>query len=1090
MINRDYIGKAIEHLGEGLAPKCEESWLGAYGDDWIDKVVSKFRTPRPVQSHNDVSFLLGGLKVTWQEVFSSRFSPSVRSLVFEAAEARNKWAHQESFSSDDTIRALDSMERLLEAFGVAEKQEAIRALRKDLMRKVTEEETRSVYRKQASKSTKGTPAAGLMPWRDVVAPHADVRSPDHFYQAEFAADLFEVYQGRAEDEYSDPHLFFERTFLTRGLEDLLLGAARRLSGKGGDPVIELQTNFGGGKTHSMIALYHLASGVPTTELMGISDLLEAEGIGLPDNIKRAVLVGHKISPATAEEVEEGVKLHTLWGQLAYQLGGKDGYELLRKDDEAGVNPGASLTTLFEKCGPAIVLIDEWVAYARQLPGRNSEREPLAGGDFDTQFTFAQALTDAAAAISNVVLLITIPASDIETGGERGRTALERLKNVVARTASEWQPATSEESFEIVRRRLFEGITPENGKVKDAIVRAFSEMYKKQANDFPSGVGEADYRKLMERSYPVHPELFNRLFKEWSALEKFQRTRGALRLMAVAISNLWQKGDQSLMLMSGNLPMDANPLVSELRKYLEDNWDAVIKADVDGENSLPLKLDQVYNHLGSLSAARRTARTIYMGSAPRNEGSRGVDKKEIMIGCIQPGEKPGPFNDALRHLSSEATHLYVDGEQYWYSPIANITRLARDRAESNYNDMDADDEVKRRLRIQKNFGSFSSVQIFAEGPGDVPDDDEAVRLVILSPRVTHSRNDEFSTAVKLADEILKQREAGPRTHRNLLVFVAASTDRLSELHSVARQFLAWKSINEEELDSEHQRKQAQTKEAEMSQQVDSLIEETFIHVLTPRQKAGEAEIIWDMTVARARGEIAERVSKKLESEEKLISQYSGIRVRMDLEKFKLWGQSNGTTDNRQAILLGDLWKYYASLPYLPRLASANTLLGAINQGAASMSWAQETFGYASGYDVSSDTWVEVAAGENISATLRGYVLHSDLVSEYLEKIKVEQEGQGNGDGEKTNSEDTHGETVEGVVEDVAHEKRFYAKFNLDRVRGVKEVGDILENIVHHLDGETELTLEIESKNPAGYSDDVQRTVKENAATLKAEIADFE
>ena len=399
-------------------------------------------------------------------------------------------------------------------------------------------------------------------------------------------------------------------------------------------------------------------------------------------------------------------------------------------------------------------------------------------------------------------------------------------------------------------------------------------------------------------------------------------------------------------------------------------------------------------------------------------------------------------------------------------------------------------MKQRLRSQKNYGNFSAVQIFAEGPGDVPDDDEAVRLVILSPTVTQSQNDEHSSAVALAGVILQQREAGPRTNRNLLVFVAAATNRLTELRVAARQFLAWKSINEEELDSEHQRKQAQTKEAEMSQQVDGLIEETFIHVLTPRQKRGEAEIIWDMTMARARGGIAERVSQKLETEEKLISQYSGIRVQMDLEKNKLWGQGAGAVDDRQAIMLEDLWKYYASLPYLPRLASADTLLKAINQGIANMSWAQETFGYASGYDEASDTWGEDAAGENIFPTLKGYVLHPDLVLEHFEKVKVERDGQDSSGGAITDPGGTDGQTVEEVSEYEAKKKRFYAKFNLDRVRGVKEVGEILEHIVSHLEEETELTLEISSEDLDGYSESVQRTVKENATTLKAEIADFE
>lgn len=207
MINTERIAKALGHLRDGLVPKCQENWQGFYGDDWLTQLSSKHRGTMPSNPLADVSFLLNGLKSTWPEIFAQGFSPATRSLVFEVAEVRNKWAHQESFSSDDTIRALDSMERLLEAFGVTSEQEAIKKLRRDLLRRTFEEEARSEYRKQAEKPTKGDPQAGLTPWRDIITPHSDVRSSENFYQAEFAANLHEVHQGRAEDEYNDPHLF-------------------------------------------------------------------------------------------------------------------------------------------------------------------------------------------------------------------------------------------------------------------------------------------------------------------------------------------------------------------------------------------------------------------------------------------------------------------------------------------------------------------------------------------------------------------------------------------------------------------------------------------------------------------------------------------------------------------------------------------------------------------------------------------------------------------------------------------------------------------------------------------------------------------
>ena len=699
MANTERVAKALDLLRDGLGPACEATWRGFYGDGWLQQVNSRLHHPDREPSVGDAAFLFKGVKATWNEVFGHALGPSVRSLVFEVSDVRNRWAHQQSLTSDDTVRALDSMERVLEAFGNSDQRDQIRVLRRDLMRQMFDEESRSERRRTAAKPTEGTPHAGLTPWRDIIAPHADVAA-GRFEQAEYAADLALVADGGAEPEYQDPQAFFARTYVTQGLRDLLAGASRRLSGQGGDPVIELQTNFGGGKTHSLIALYHLASGTGAARLPGLAEILAEEDLTLPARVNRAVLVGQMISPSAPKPVGGGIRLHTLWGHLAYQLGGKDGYDIVRADDLAGTSPGAALTTLFERFGPAVVLIDEWVAYARQLRDGSGDDGPgaerLAGGDFDTQFTFAQALTEAAAAVPDVVVLISIPASDVEVGGPKGRTALEKLKNVVARKAAQWQPASPDESFEIVRRRLFDPIPAERARVRDGVIRAFCDMYRSQGDKFPAGVGEGEYRRRMELCYPIHPELFDRLFDDWSALDKFQRTRGVLRLMALAISQLWQRDDRSLLIMPGNLPMDYGLLVSEMKKYLEDGWDPVIKADVDGANSLPLRIDQNNSHFGRLSAARRAARAVYMGSAPRPDGRRGVDLKSVVLGCAQPGESPGQFADALRRLSGEATHLYVDGAQYWYSLIPNVTRIAADRAGSNYDDRDADDDVRGRI----------------------------------------------------------------------------------------------------------------------------------------------------------------------------------------------------------------------------------------------------------------------------------------------------------------------------------------------------------------------------------------------------------
>ena len=1054
---------------------------GFYGPRWLDVVNGRLHSPEQNPKISDVAFLFKGMKGTWPEVFGHGFTPAVRSLVFELADVRNRWAHQEAFSTDGTARALDSMERVLEAFGNTDERRNIRELRRDLMRQIFDEESRAERRKTAAKPTEGQPQAGLTPWREIITPHADVAA-GRFDQAEFAADLFEVLQGTAEAEYQDPREFFARTYLTEGLRDLLVGAVCRLSGGGGDPVIELQTNFGGGKTHSMIALYHLASGVAAQDLPGVGDVLGEAGVSLPDGVARAVLAGTMISPSAPHLAEPGVELHTLWGHLAYQLGGRDGYELVRADDEAGTNPGAALRTLFARFGPAVVPIDEWVAYARQLRDGDGGRR-LPGGDFDTQFTFAQALTEAAAALPNVVVLVAIPASDIEVGGDRGRTALERLKNVVTRTAAQWQPASPDESFEIVRRRLFDPIPPERARVRDGVIRAFSEMYRGRAGDFPSGVAEAEYRRRMELSYPIHPELFDRLFGDWSALDKFQRTRGVLRLMALAISQLWQRGDRSLLIMPANLPMDSGTLVSEMKKYLEEGWDPVIKSDVDGSNALPLRIDNEYPHFGRLSATRRAARTVYMGSAPRPDAKRGVDLKSVVLGCVQPGEPPGQFADALKRLSGEATHLYVDGNQYWYSLQPNVTRMAADRAASNYTDRDADDEVKRRLGRQHDRGNFARVQVFADGPGDVPDNDDGVRLVVLSPGATHSSGDANSPAVALARRILTQREAGPRLNRNMLVFTAAAANRLGELRGSTRSYLAWCSIVDDSvaLDlTQHQASQAQTKKSDTSQQVDALIAETFTQVLIPTQKPGTPDVEWQTARASTDGDIGARVSRKLASSEELIARLGGVRVRMDIDRYDLWSA-------RGDILVRDLWQTYARYPYMARLSSFDVLTQAISDGTANMNWAQETFAYAEDHDGAK--WMGIQRAQHVAANPGGLLVYPDFVPSRAPPEKGEPSAESE-DGDAGESGGTVATPPEEPGPGTPGVTQFYAQFDLDPVRGIKQLGQILEHVSARLGSKIDLSLEVRATNPDGYDDATQRIVSENATNLGATANEFE
>jgi hypothetical protein len=628
--NRDRVGKALDQLRDGLLPYISTELYTNVGTNWQDQL--------PPQSKNlqDVTVLLNLFMDHWQGVFKKKLSQSDRAYVSELKEARNKWAHSEPISSDDADRYLDTAARLCRNIAAPEPAEAIRLLREELQQQVYNDRARNRTRYQVS--IENQVQAGLLPWRDVITPHPDVTT-GKYQQAEFAVDLDQVRRGIGSKEYTDPTEFYRRTFITSGMRALLRLALERLNGQGGEPVIELQTNFGGGKTHSMLALYHLCSGQSLASLPGLDEVCSEVGISSIPRASRAVLVGTAFSPSKATTYPDGTVVNTLWGELAHQLGGPQGYALIASSDQQRVAPGAQdLAALFTAHAPCLILVDEWVAYARNLVSNAT----LPAGTFDSQVSFAQALTEAVKQVPNALLLISVPQSVNEIGGSDGEKAVDSLKNVVTRIVYQWRPATGNEGFEIVRRRLFEPITTkEAGAARDAVVRSFTDLYSQNPSEFPAETREAGYRDLLISAYPIHPELFKRLYDDWSTLDRFQRTRGVLRLLALTIEGLWNGNSKDLLIMPSSIPLDDNDVKNQLVRFLDNQWEPIISQDVDGPQSTPTRLDTENPNFGRVSACKRVARSLYIGTAPDADAVRkGIGDQRVKLACVMPGEPIG------------------------------------------------------------------------------------------------------------------------------------------------------------------------------------------------------------------------------------------------------------------------------------------------------------------------------------------------------------------------------------------------------------------------------------------------------------------
>jgi predicted AAA+ superfamily ATPase len=1117
--NRDRIDRGLEAVTRGLGPYVLRELKSRYGDRWSYAVASELdggsysRIRQSTGSEDgflravDAQALFKLMWGTYNEVFKEKLGFSGRNYLSEIMEVRNEWAHGGAFTADQTARALDTMHLLLRATSAAPEAEEVQKHQRAVMREIFEAD----QRREVKRVTREIPQTqgGLLPWRRVVDPHPDVRE-GRFQEAEFAADLAEVLNGNAEPEYQDPKEFFRRTYLTQGMVALLGGSIRRATGNGGDPVVQLQTVFGGGKTHTMLALYHLFGGEVSLGEIPDGEKVEeaAETSDLP-TARRAVLVGTDLD-VNRPRRHPDITTRTLWGEMAYQLGGTEGYELVAGADQNGKAPGAAtLKQLFDEFGPALVLVDELVAYVRNIYGNDD----LPAGSFDANMTFVQNLTEAAKRSERSLVVVSIPVSeraeesgrsDIEVGGEIGKLVAERLEQVIGRLESVWKPVGATEGFEIVRRRLFS--SEMNEPARNAVVSAFARMYRDNRSDYPSECFEGEYERRLRSAYPIHPELFDRLYQDWSTLEKFQRTRGVLRLMAAVIHELWNQGDASLMIMPGSIPFDEYRVRNQFVRYLPEGWDAVVDTDVDGPDSRPEALDRQVGSLGRYAAARRVARAVFVGSAPSVAGQsvRGVEEVRVRLGCVQPGEPAAVFGDALSRLSDQAAYLYSDGTRHWYDTRPNVNREAADRAQQQRHEDVIDEIVSRLRRAARDSGEFARVHV-APGSGYDVSDDMETRLVVLGPEVPYRQSDPEDPARKEGRKILDYRGSAPRQYRNMLVFLAPDRSKMETLEQTTSRYLAWKSIlrDEEQLNLDaHGRRQARENQERFDDAVDLQLEEAYAWLLYPSQEPREdgkmGDLEWNAVRASlGGGSLVERASRKVVTDGALVTSWSPVMLKNELDKY-LWRGG-------EHVQLKQVWEDLAKYLYLPRVRDEEVLKATVREGVKS----EDYFGYATSV-TASGRYEGLKFGDpdtTIYLDEESVLIRPDVARRQIEE---DEKKRGADPGVVTpggkvegvdNGEPGGGTGISGIggpvmvpEPPVELPRRFYGVVEVNPVKLGGSAGQISQEVVQHLasimGSNVEITVEIKVDVPEGIPEHVERIVSENCRTLRFKDFRFE
>jgi len=1118
--NLEYVQKGFRILHPLMAAYIAQEMSREYKNGWWQEVLMTLNDQtRDLPSSGDWSELVDSLDIAnclrlldrqWGALFRKLLARDRRAWATELMGVRNTVSHagSQDMSKDDAERALDTMARLCNDFDLQGAEE-IRTILRELRYGSSMGSTSVTESNAAPQPTKGKSDVGILThitgvklpsWREIIEPHPDV-AQGRYLSAEFAADLAQVARGEGAFEYRDPVEFFARTYVTEGMKGLLIQALKRFNGQDGEPVLQLKTAFGGGKTHSLLALYHMSrGGVSLDKMPNLKAVTDELGIKELPHANVAVLVGTALDPSRSKRPTNlpGVTINTVWGEMAAQLAISANnpklYDYVKEADKKGVSPGSeALKNLFDACSPCLILMDELVAYAKKIYGIDG----LPSGSFDNFISFIQEITEAASASKNSMVVASIPESAVEIGGDAGQKALEAIEHTFGRKESIWKPVAANEGFEVVRRRLFLDCKKPNDR--DQVCAAFSQMYQDNQGDFPIDSKEVDYRDRMISCYPIHPEIFDRLYQEWATLEHFQRTRGVLRLMAAVIHELWMANDASAMIMPGSLPLDIPTVKDELVRYLPETWNAIIDSEVDGKKSVPYLLDKNTIRYGQKLAARRVARTIMLGSAPtvRAQSVRGIEASRIRLGVIQPGENIADFNDALNTLRGSLSYLYADpaGNRYWYDTRPTLRKTASDRS-SQMAKSDVEYEIEKRLKDLRKEAPFAGIHACPVSSGDV-NDEQNVRLVVLRPSDTYKQGKMDSPAIKKAEEILNNRGTAPRTYRNMLAFVAPDQALLPSLQKAVADLLAWESIKTDStrlnLDAA-QNAETASNITRCNEAVISRLKEVYCWLLVPSIDSGSdmKTVLWDVDRLVGVEPIVSKAAAKMLQNEQIIVKWAPSLLKMELDNL-LWKDDNH-------IQVKKLWEYLTTYCYLPRLANFSVLEATIRAGVAS----DESFALAS--SISDGRYTELKYNTTVLD-----VYPTDYIVKVLTALKqINQENQakaaqgqagagnsfttsgGNAGGEPFVREG--GDTEEVTPPPAAGDTHFFMSVKLDNTRVIRDLQKYLDEVITHLSTvdncEVELSLEVSAQATDGFPQGTIRTVSENCRTLRVNNFGFE
>lgn len=758
-----------------------------------------------IDYNNLVTFIINYKESVTREVGGTKDYNRLRSCLQELQDTRNSWAHFDSNSLDDdeAERAFSNMIQVSKLLEMPELEEELKRIKGGTQARVEPTPQPQPQRVSAQAVQQDNNGAvdynGVLPaWFNTIMPQYDIRN-GQLDESIFAANIEEVATGTAPVVYQDIVSFFDRTYVTDGMRELIRRVVQALNGKESqNRVISLQTGFGGGKTHSLISLYHTVKySRDFRNMEAARHILAPEDMPQFDDAKVAVFTQNTVSVVNGHQVEDGIVTHTLWGELAWQLGGREGYEHVRQADEQRIAPTAKdIKSVIEGATPALILIDELADYCAKASGL-----VVGGGTLFTQTnSFIQTLTEVVASIPRTVLICTLPASATEVASsEIGQEILSALETRVVRVGSSVKPVDDEEIFEVVRRRLFDKM--EKPEVLELVARKYKDMYHNRRDALPVEADRVAYVERIKKAYPFHPELIDIFRVRWGSDSRFQRTRGVLRLLASIVKDLWQRrstlvGTQALIQTSDVQLENLPTLQSTITSLMGAQWDSVMHADVIGTISNAYKLDEqnAGNNIGKYHLATAVTTTVLMASVG-SSSQKGLSLKQLKLCLLKP--------DAFQHIDIDSTlnqlenivhYMYrssIGGEQsYWFQSKPNINILIN-QAKGDVKEDEVNAEILRM--VKHGVQNVAQVKVLVDPTGDVPEQKQ-LTFVVMHPKYAAAAGGNISNSAKNAiRQIAQMRGSAQRVYRNTLLFLLCSEAGRAALSMKLREYLACDKI---------------------------------------------------------------------------------------------------------------------------------------------------------------------------------------------------------------------------------------------------------------------------------------------------------